>query len=634
MLVLNNISKSYGDRVLFQELSFTAVAGNRIALIGSNGSGKSTLMDIIFEEITPDKGTISLKKGINVGYLKQDNFNFEDRCLLDEILDEPPELEILEEELSKIQIEYTEQLDEASQTEIFERMQVLSNQIEDLRHNSDEHEAKRILAGLGFSEADFYRKLNEFSGGWIMRASLSRLLFKQPDVLLLDEPTNHLDLASNIWFEKYLQSFKGAVIVTSHDRVFLNSVATSILAIESDEVVFQKGSYEDYISYREESIKLKQATAARLEKQIEKQMKFVDRFRYTASKASQVQSRLKALDKIEKVVIPRTVKKVHYAFPSAPRSGYEVIKLSKISKSYGENRIYDKINLTLNRDDKVALVGPNGAGKSTLLKMLADALDFDSGQRTLGHNVISGYYAQHLLELLDPTNTIMEEVSQVSGLTSHQDIRNILGGFLFQGDDIHKPISVLSGGEKARVALAKLLIDPSNLMFMDEPTNHLDITSREILSDALQDYQGTLCFITHDRGLIHQIANKIIEIENGSITIYPGNYSEYLAHKEQHIVTSLSTNVEPNILNERSAKVYQASAKEAQLLYKNVRQLENQLAHKDAEILEMESMFADPTNFETSDELTEFSAKYALVKKEYDQLWNEFVSLSSQLELQ
>lgn len=632
MLVLDNISKSYGDRILFQGLSLTAVAGNRIALIGANGSGKSTLMDIISNEMPPDEGRISVKKDIRVGYLKQDNFDFTERTLLEEVLDEPESLNSLREQMTDLQIRFSDEEDVDKQTEIFSSISEISNQIEVLSHDSDKHEAERILSGLGFRESDFSRKLNEFSGGWVMRASLSKLLFKDPDVLLLDEPTNHLDLASNIWFEKYLQSFKGAVILTSHDRVFLNSVATSILAIEPDEIVFQKGTYEDYVEYREESIKLKEATAARLEKQIAKQMKFVDRFRYTASKASQVQSRIKALEKIEKVVIPRTVKKIHYSFPSAPRSGYEVIKLSEISKSYGTNQIYNKLNLVLNRGDKVALVGPNGAGKSTLLKIMAEALEFDSGERKLGHNVIEGYYAQHLLELLNPSNTIMEEVGRISGLLNDQDVRNVMGGFLFRGDDVYKPISVLSGGEKARVALAKLLLDPSNLLFMDEPTNHLDIASREILSDALQDYEGTLCFITHDRGLIHQIANKVIEIQDGVVNVYNGTYSEYLYHKDNLIRSDSGAN-DFRSEQEDTGTINQTSAKESQLLYKNVRQLEDQIARKDNEISELELLFADPSNFETSDVLNDVSEKYEVLKKEYEVLWNEFESLSSRLEL-
>ena len=303
-----------------------------------------------------------------------------------------------------------------------------------------------------------------------------------------------------------------------------------------------------------------------------------------------------------------------------------------MSKSYGTNQIYDKLSLVLNRGDKVALVGPNGAGKSTLLKIMAEALEFDSGNRVLGHNVIEGYYAQHLLELLNPSNTIIEEVGRISERVNDQEVRNILGGFLFRGDDIYKPISVLSGGEKARVALAKLLLDPSNLLFMDEPTNHLDIASREILSDALQDYEGTLCFITHDRGLIHQIANKIIDIENGIVTVYNGTYSEYLYRKEnQESLVANNNNVK--IRENEPAKVNQSSAKESQQLYKNVRQLENQLARKDTEISELEILFADPSNFETSDALNDVSEKYETLKKEYEALWNEFESLSARLEL-
>ena len=334
-----------------------------------------------------------------------------------------------------------------------------------------EHEAKAILAGLGFKQTDFVRPISEFSGGWVMRAGLAKILFSKPDLLLLDEPTNHLDLEANLWFEKYLSDFKGGVLVTSHDRAFLNQTASKILAIEPDEVVLFKGNYDDYLSACDRALEVKRSASARQEREFQRQMRFVERFRSKAKKASQVQSRLKQLEKMEIIELPRATKKVNYSFPKPPRGGHKVISLKNVSKSYGDNVVYRGLDITLFRGDRVAWVGPNGAGKTTLLKMLANVIPFDEGGRKIGHNVIETYYAQHVLELLNPKNTLFDELRQPAPMETDQNIRNTLGGFLFSGDDIQKRISVLSGGEKARVALAKLLLQPSNLLLMDEPTN-------------------------------------------------------------------------------------------------------------------------------------------------------------------
>jgi len=533
VIQLANLYKSFGDRTLFEDVSWQLQRRDRVGLTGPNGAGKTTLLRMLAGLDEPDRGQIIKPNSLTIGYLPQDGIDHSGRTLLEEaslafepLLDIKAELHELEHKLGDSSLTHDQHEAVLSRySELQELFRAQEGYTIDLR-------AATVLRGLGFGEEDHDRPTGTFSGGWQMRIALAKLLLARPGLLLLDEPTNHLDLEARNWLEEFLHEYPHAVILVSHDRFFLDSVVNRIAEVNLRTLTDYPGSYSAYLTERDARLERLREAKRRQDEEVARVKAFIDRFRYQATKAAQVQSRVKLLEKVVPIEVPPERKKVHFSFPACQKSGRTVIELKHAAKAYGSKVVFRHVSLHIERGDRIALVGPNGVGKSTLMRMLSGVEAPDHGTRTEGHQVVMQYFAQDEATRLDPSLTVYETLEAGSPLTMVPAIRNILGGFLFSGDDVYKKAGVLSGGERTRLAVARMLLRPANLLLLDEPTNHLDLDSKDVLLDALIDFGGTLIFVSHDRYFVDRLANKVIEVGGGEAIAYPGNYEEFLWGKQ------------------------------------------------------------------------------------------------------
>ena len=604
MLQIESVYKQYSTRILLEGATAHLRPGSRVGLVGPNGAGKTTLFRMILEEESPDKGKIRKRPRLRIGYLPQELETITGKTVLD-----------------------------ATHRDLY-----------------PEHEAERILMGLGFSEIDFSREVETLSGGYRMRVALAHLLLTNPDVLMLDEPTNHLDKPTQRWFEHFLLNSEMTLLLISHDTAFLDRIVTHIWDLRHHKLEEYRGNYTSFKKIRAERDAQRKAAAGRQAKEVARVQTFVDRFRYQANKASQVQSRIKQLEKVKMIEVKRDPKRVKFKFPLPAASGRQVLELQGVAKSYGEKVVYEQLDCSIERGQRVALVGENGAGKSTLLKMLAGVLDFDKGTRSVGHGVTLHYFAQHQAETLNPEHTILDSLSEVSSQAETNFLRGIAGAFLFTGDDQKKPIKALSGGERNRVALARMLVEPANTLLLDEPTNHLDPASVDMLTDALTEFPGTIVFISHDPTFLTRISTRVIEIEEGKARSFSGDYEYYLWKKAQEIESIKETSddllgtdrgktVAPTraMASQATAK---SSAGDRRDLNKTQARLEKQVARAETEIAEYETKIkardlelADPALYK--DESSKWSAlhlEHEGWKMELARLTSRWETLSAELE--
>ncbi|MCA9533241.1 MAG: ABC-F family ATP-binding cassette domain-containing protein [Myxococcales bacterium] len=529
MIRLDSVSKQHGRQILFLEASMGAFAGDRIGLVGPNGAGKSTVFRMIVGEEPPDSGNVVIERGVTVGYFSQNVGEMAGRSVVAETMAGAGEVSVVGAELAELEEAMADPARMDELDAIVDRFGHVQARYDELGGYSLDARAREVLAGLGFREEVMNGPVDALSGGWKMRVALARILLMRPNALLLDEPTNHLDIESIIWLESYLRAFEGALVLTSHDRAFLNGLVTKIVDIDGGELTTYTGNYDFYEQQRAIQDSQQEAQFARQQARLAKEQAFIDRFKARASHAAQVQSRVKKLEKIELIEPPRRAARTRFEFKKPPRGGDDVVRVEGISKAYGDRVIYDHFDFLVRRGERWCVMGVNGAGKSTLLKLMAGQSKADSGEVLLGASIKMGYFAQHAMETLEPNDTVVESLQRPFPTASLGQLRNLAGAFGFSGDEGDKPCRVLSGGERARVALARMLYDPPNLLILDEPTNHLDMGTKEMLVESLRDFDGTMVFVSHDRAFLSALSNRVLELTDDGPRVYTGGYDEYVA---------------------------------------------------------------------------------------------------------
>ncbi len=647
LVVFENVSLSFGTKTIVHDLSLRLASGDRVGLVGPNGSGKTSLLRMIVGEQAPDVGEIRKANGVRVGYLPQDLAVEGGKSLLDFVVQSVPGRAELDRTIAEAEARLaraTEAGDDEATMEAAERLASLHDRQTHFEMCFSEHTAMRILAGLGFEVTDHGRDLSELSGGWKMRAVLAGLLYQRPDVLLLDEPTNHLDMPSVAWFGAFLKQYGGAFVLICHDREFLNEQIGRVVSFEPEGVRQYVGDYDSYERQRAEEEVILENQARNLQKKREKAEQFIERFRAKASKASVVQSRVKQLEKMETVETHDRHRTLRFTFPPAARAGNEVIRAEGLGKRYGDHRVLAGVDLSIARGEKIGIIGVNGAGKTTLLRVLAGELEASEGRVTLGHNVKLGYYAQHHADVLHRDKTIFEEVYGHSKDAGNTRVRTLLGAFLFSGDDADKPIKVLSGGERARVALAKMLIDPGNVMLMDEPTNHLDLDSSEALAEALGTYDGTLVFVSHNRSFVRRLATKIWDVADGTVRVYPGTLDEYMQSAQRRFAEpeprpsaepgdgGKRGRAEEKERKRREAEERQRRAKVIGPLQKRVAELEARIADLEREQRERNDLLEEPEVYSDDERRFRILAEMQTAQEKLEELTARWMGVQEELE--
>ncbi|MFN3532936.1 MAG: ribosomal protection-like ABC-F family protein [Candidatus Brocadia sp.] len=643
MIRLNNVCLAFGSKTIFDNISLHIQRNARIGLIGPNGEGKSTLFKLICGFIEPSAGDLICAKDTNIGYLPQEGFVFKKKTVFEEASSAFEDILHVKNQIDKI---HTQLDDPSIQGEdhqlLLDHYAQLLHHLEVVNGAKVGAETSKVLKGMGFKESDFGKGIGTFSGGWQMRVALSRLLLQEPNLLLLDEPTNHLDIDSILWLEEYLKGYKGGLIIISHDRAFLDRNVSRIWELEKGKIHEYYGNYSFYEAEKEKRKELQTARYINQQKRIKEVERFIERFRAKNTKASQVQSRILMLEKMEKEELPEnTVEQVKFRFPASKQSGITVLDIKDVSHKYDGRLIFQDICLSIERGEKVALVGQNGSGKSTLLRIIAGVEQPYSGTIKMGHNVLFDYFAQEHAEKLNNQNTVLQEIESVAPLSMVSQVRHILGAFLFSGDDVFKTINVLSGGEKSRLSLAKMLLKPTNFLILDEPTNHIDITTKKILKDALLDYTGSLLIVSHDRDFLDGLISKVYELKNNNVHVYLGGFKDFLEKKASDLdreaadiktkAPSTSRSEGISLQKQQYLQKKEQNARKRKLT-KEVQNIEEKIALLETQKQELDNILSDPALYNDKEKFIEINKQYKAITQELNTLYNRWETAHSELE--